>query len=231
MISAFSSGQLLRRRVGLILLDLSFSSLVAQPHQQDSYRAPDLVELVRLDSSIHLDIRYATSSNFMKKPMYGQARAFLQRPAAEALFRVSREVHRHGYGIVVFDGYRPWSVTKQFWDATPPEKRRFVANPATGSRHNRGCAVDLSLYDLATGQEVTMPSPFDDFTEKASPRYSGGSRKARAMRDFLRKSMEKEGFTVDPNEWWHFDYRDWRKYQILDIPFEEIPTAQRPSGP
>jgi D-alanyl-D-alanine dipeptidase len=154
--------------------------------------------------------------------MYTQARAFLQRPAAEALIRVHRLVRAQGFGLLVFDGYRPWSVTKKFWDETPPEKRKFVANPAKGSRHNRGCAIDLSLYSLTTGREVEMPSAYDDFTDKASSRFTGGTTEQRRMRDFLRVAMEAEGFTVEPVEWWHFDYRDWREYRVLDIPLEKL---------
>ena len=158
--------------------------------------------------------------------MYTQARAFLQRPAAEALVRAHRALRSRGYGILVFDGYRPWRVTKLFWDVTPPKKREFVADPAKGSKHNRGCAVDLSMYDLATGREVEMPSAYDEMSERAYPDYTGGTAAARERRDLLRAAMEKEGFTVEPNEWWHFNYRDWAAYPILDIPFSEINQRQ-----
>ncbi len=199
------------------------SLVVAQPVDSGrTYRQNDLVEVVTLDSTIHLDIRYATADNFMKRPMYTEARAFLQRPAAEALVRINRGLLRRGFGLLVFDAYRPWSVTKQFWDATPPEHHGFVADPAKGSKHNRGCAVDLTLYSRADGKEVRMPSPFDDFTDKASPKYRGGTAAERRMRDLLRHAMEKEGFTVDPGEWWHFDYRQWRHYRVMDVPFEEL---------
>jgi D-alanyl-D-alanine dipeptidase len=197
----------------------------AQPPPVPGARRPDLVELVRIDTSFHLDIRYATANNFMKRPMYAQARAFLQRPAAEALRRAAKELRAKGYGILVFDGYRPWSVTKKFWDETPPEKHSFVADPKTGSKHNRGAAIDCSLYSLRTGREVTMPSPYDDFTPKASPQYQGGSKAARRARGVLRSAMERQGFTVDGGEWWHFDYKDWRAYDVLDIPFEQLLLA------
>jgi D-alanyl-D-alanine dipeptidase len=121
--------------------------------------------------------------------------------------------------VLVFDGYRPWSVTKLFWDVTPPAKREFVANPRQGSKHNRGCAVDMSLYDLANGREVEMPSAYDEMSPRAYPDYGGGTPELRARRDLLRAAMENEGFTVEPNEWWHFNYKDWRQYPILDIPF------------
>jgi len=192
------------------------------PREKGPFRAPDLVELVSIDSTIRLDVRYATSNNFIGRPLYREARAFLQRPAAEALSRVSAKLREKGYGLVVFDGYRPWSVTKLFWDLTPPGQRDFVANPKNGSRHNRGCAVDLSLYDLATGEPVAMPSDYDDFSELAYPDFAGGTVEEREHRDLLRSSMESEGFTVYRYEWWHFDYRDWREYPILNEPFERI---------
>lgn len=186
-------------------------------------RASDLREIVRLDSTIHLDIRYATANNFMKRPMYSQARAFLQRPAAEALLRAHRGLREHGFGVLVFDGYRPWRVTKKFWDETEPSKRSFVADPAKGSKHNRGCAVDCSLYDLETGAEVRMPTPYDDFSPDAAARAQAGTPGQRKLRGLLRRAMEAEGFRVEPNEWWHFDFRAWREYPIQDLPFEQLP--------
>jgi D-alanyl-D-alanine dipeptidase len=195
----------------------------AQPDEHGKqFRPPDLVEIVTLDSTIKLDIRYATANNFTNRRMYTQARAFLQRPAAEALVRANKRLQAAGFGVVVFDAYRPWSVTKKFWDETPPEKRDFVANPREGSRHNRGGAVDVSLYRLSTGEEVPMPSEYDEFSVRASPDYGGGSAAQRRTRDLLRRIMEGEGFTVERNEWWHFNYRDWQSYQILNIPFEEL---------
>ena len=131
--------------------------LVAQtapPRDPNATRAADLVELVTLDPTIKLDIRYATANNFTGRKVYPDARAFLQRPAAEALVAAHRELAREGYGVLVHDGYRPWSITKVFWDVTPPHLREFVADPATGSKHNRGCAIDLTLYELKTGKPV-----------------------------------------------------------------------------
>lgn len=209
------------RIAAALLLLISGSS--AQPREQGKdFRQDDLVELVLLDSTLKLDIRYATTNNFMRRAMYTQARAFLQRPAAEALVRAHDKFRCLGYGLLIFDGYRPWSVSKKFWDETPPAKRKFVANPRQGSRHNRGCAVDLTLYDLATGREISMPSPYDDFTVRASPSFKGGTAEQRRARDLLRVIMESEGFNVHPDEWWHFDYVHWREYRILDLPFEHI---------
>jgi zinc D-Ala-D-Ala dipeptidase len=192
------------------------------PVETGSFREADLVELTTLDPTIHLDIRYATSNNLVGRPVYEEARAFLQRPAAEAVVRANQALRAQGYGLLVFDGYRLWSVTKIFWDVTPPENRKFVADPKVGSKHNRGCAVDLSLYDLRTGLEVEMPSPFDEMSDRASPTYAGGTPAQRERRDLLSAAMVREGFLIEPDEWWHFDYKDWKDYRILDIPFRDI---------
>jgi len=198
-------------------------ALIAKPpHEQGTFRPFDLVELTQLDPTLKLDIRYATGNNFMGTPMYTQARAFLQRPAAEAVVRASRTLRPLGYGLILHDGYRPWYVTKIFWDATPNKQKIFVANPAEGSRHNRGCAIDLSLYDLRTGQEVQMPSGYDDFTSAAFANYPGGTADQRARRALLRKVMVEQGFHVNPTEWWHFDYKDWRQYPIGNVRFEDL---------
>jgi zinc D-Ala-D-Ala dipeptidase len=196
--------------------------LQVPPPQPDSLRAPDLVELAVLDTTVRLDIRYATTNNFMGARMYSAPRAFLQRPAAEALLRAHRALRAHGYGLLIHDAYRPWSVTWMFWEATPPSQRIFVANPARGSKHNRGCAVDLTMYELATGRPVVMPSGYDEFTPRAHPDYPGGTEEQRALRAVLRRAMEAEGFTNDPNEWWHFDYREWGWYPVLNLAFERL---------
>jgi len=186
-----------------------------------SYDA-DLVEIATLDPSFRLDIRYATANNFVGRPIYPEARIFLQRPTAEALVRVQRTLKDKGYGLLVFDGYRPWTVTKLFWDITPADKRNFVADPREGSKHNRGCAVDLSMIDFRTGREVEMPSLFDEMSERASASFAGGTPEQRERRDTLRRAMEKEGFEVYPDEWWHFDYKDWKRYPILNRSFEDL---------
>ncbi|MHB8653797.1 MAG: M15 family metallopeptidase [Terriglobia bacterium] len=201
---------------------LRAEALRATPPREHGKRHPDLVELVKLDSGIKLDIRYATSENFLSTPVYTQARAFLQRPAAQALVRVNKKLRPLGYGLIIHDAYRPWYITKVFWDATPADKHIFVANPAQGSRHNRGCAVDLSLYDLKTGREVEMPSVYDEMTRRAYPNYPGGTVEQRQRRKILREVMESEGFTVFSSEWWHFDYKEWPKYPIMNTPFEKL---------
>jgi D-alanyl-D-alanine dipeptidase len=222
----------LRRRAALAvaasaLLLACASSPARPPHEAGRFRAPDLVELTALDPTLHLDIKYATDKNIVGRPVYRQARAFLQRPAAEALVRAHRALKEKGYGLLIFDGYRPWSVTKDFWDSVRRDQRAFVANPRKGSKHNRGCAVDLTLYSLATGREVEMPSAYDEASERSSPNYKGGTAEQRAARDLLRDAIESQGFEVEPNEWWHFNFDDWRQYPILDIPFESIPAPSR----
>lgn len=192
------------------------------PKDPKATRAADLVELVTLDRSIKLDIRYAGANNFLGKPVYQEARAFLQRPAAEALLAAHRELAKDGYGLMIHDGYRPWAITKLFWDMTSGFQREFVADPKTGSKHNRGCAVDLTIYDLGTGRVVEMPGGYDEMTRRSYPDYPGGPPEARAKRDLLRRAMERHDFTVEPNEWWHFNYRDWQLYPILDIAFTDI---------
>jgi D-alanyl-D-alanine dipeptidase len=198
------------------------------PIDPSADRAPELVELISLDPTLRLDIRYATPHNFIGRPVYPEARAFLQRPAAEALLRVHRKLARSGFGLLIFDGYRPWSVTKIFWDSVSGEKRNFVADPSLGSKHNRGCAVDLSLYERATGRAVTMPTDYDEMTTRAYPDYGGGTPESRRHRDLLRAAMEAEGFTVHPREWWHFDYRDWARYPILNLPFSSLTRGAQP---
>ena len=203
--------------------ELRAESLKAElPHEDADFRPSDLVEVTTLDPTIHLDIRYATTNNFLGTPVYTQARAFLQRPAAEAVVRVHQALKAQGYGLILHDGYRPWYITRVFWEATPEDKHIFVANPYPGSRHNRGCAIDLSLYDLKTGQEVVMPSGYDEMTERAFADYTGGTPEERERRAILRAAMEKEGFVVIPKEWWHFDYKDWSQYAIQNVRFEDI---------
>jgi zinc D-Ala-D-Ala dipeptidase len=215
-----------RRNNFTILAPILFLLLIGcrdkPPDEKGNFKKSDLVELIKLDSTIHLDIRYATSNNFLGRPVYKEARAFLQRPAAEALVKLNKELEPFGYGLVIFDGYRPWSVTKTFWDITPEDKKQFVANPKNGSRHNRGCAVDLSLYELATGEEVKMPSEYDEMSERAYSDYKGGTDEQRKLRDLLRSKMEANGFKVLDVEWWHFDFKDWKSYSIQNIPFKDI---------
>ena len=223
-----STRRVLRFALPVVYLIL-VSGILAQnaPPQEANKREAHLVELITLDNTIKLDIRYATDNNFVGRAVYPEARAFLQKPAAKGVVEVHRKLRKRGLGIVIFDGYRPWSITKLFWDVVPEDKRKFVADPAKGSQHNRGCAVDLSIFDLKTGELIDMPSAYDEFTERASPNYSGGTAEQRANRDLLRKLMEDEGFTVNPNEWWHFDYKNWQDYAIYDISFTEAGNGKK----
>lgn len=188
------------------------------PVQPDGLSPFDLVDVRAADPRIRLDVRYATTDNFMGAIMYERAHARLQRPAVDALGRVQQALADDGLGLLVHDAYRPWYVTRMFWDATPDSLRIFVADPATGSRHNRGAAVDLSLYDLATGRPVTMVSGYDEFSPRAYPFYPGGTSEQRWLRGRLRRAMEAEGFAVYDAEWWHFDFATWRRYPVGNAP-------------
>jgi zinc D-Ala-D-Ala dipeptidase len=207
-----------------LLLHTSAGSL---PQQARAKRPADLVEIVRIEPSIALDIRYATNNNFLGRPVYTQARAFLQRDAATALQKAHLALRPHGFGIVVFDAYRPWSVTKEFWESVDDQARRagFVAKPSDGSRHNRGCAVDASLFDLRSGKQVAMPSEYDEFSARAYPDYTGANGESITARNLLIRTMKQAGFAVLYNEWWHFDYRDWQDYALMDVSFESLDFA------
>ena len=201
---------------------LEAAQAATPPAEKGDFLPPDLVELVKLDPGIRLDIRYATTNNFLGSVFYAEPRAFLQRPAAEAVHRVHRALAPLGYGLLVHDGYRPWYVTKTFWDATPEDRKWLVANPVSGSRHNRGAAVDLTLYDLRTGAVIEMPGTYDESTHRSYAFYPGGTSLQRWHRALLRRLMEAEGFAVNPEEWWHFDYGGWRRYAIGNVAFDRI---------
>ena len=201
--------------------ELRREALAARPPlESPDLLPPDLVDLTSLDKTIRLDIRYASTDNFLSTAVYEQARASMQRPAAEALLRAHRRLKEQGYGLLIHDAYRPWYVTKIFWDATPADKHDFVADPAQGSRHNRGCAVDLTLYHLNSRKAVDMVGVYDEMSERSYPDYPGGTSYQRWHRALLRQAMEAEGFTVFEFEWWHFDYKDWRKYAIGNVAIE-----------
>lgn len=192
------------------------------PREPGPFESPDLIDLAVLDGNFQFDIRYASDYNFLGMPVYEQPRALLQRPAAFALLEAAREFAEDGLGFLIFDAYRPWFVTRLFWDATPEHLRDYVADPATGSRHNRGCAVDLTLYYLETGVPIPMPSDYDDFSPRAHIDYAGGTEEERRNRDRLRNVMEANGFEVLLSEWWHFDYKDWERYPVLNVPFSNV---------
>jgi D-alanyl-D-alanine dipeptidase/CubicO group peptidase (beta-lactamase class C family) len=205
------------------IASLRTEALDSRPPLETGVKRPvDLVELTPQMSGIRLDVRYATTRDFLKTPVYSEARAFLQRPAAQALSRVTASLAAQGFGLTIFDGYRPWFVTKMFWDATPDYNHVFVGNPAEGSRHNRGAAVDLTLHDLATGREVEMTGGYDEMSSRSYPLYVGGTSLQRWRRDLLRHAMEAQGFTVYEAEWWHFDFNGWQDYPISNLEFSQI---------
>ena len=202
---------------------LRAAALAAKPPTEPPpKRASDLVDLASVDPTIKFDIRYASSNNFIGFPLYEKAAAYLQRPAAEALGRVERSLASKGYGLLIHDAYRPWFVTKMFWDATPESAHVFVANPSEGSRHNRGCAVDLTLYDLKSGNAVEMTGRYDEMSPRSYADYLGGTSRERWLRELLRSEMEAQGFAVYPEEWWHFDYKDWADYAIGTATFTQL---------
>lgn len=206
---------------------LRAKALAAKPPVETANHKPaDLVDLTTLDPTIRLDIRYAGSDNFMGLKLYERPAAYLQRPAAQALARAAKALEAQGYGLLIHDAYRPWFVTWMFWEATPPEDHVFVADPAKGSRHNRGCAVDLTLYDLKTGKVVEMPGRYDEMSARSYADFIGGTTKQRALRAILRAAMVEEGFEVYPEEWWHFDYGDWRSYAIGAETFSQLAGAK-----
>jgi zinc D-Ala-D-Ala dipeptidase len=217
-----NGGQLHLQPVRSVAELLVADRALVPPAESGAFLAADLVEPAVLDSTIHLDIRYATTNNFLGSVFYSSAHAFLQRPAAMAVVRAARVLRPLGYGLLIHDAYRPWYVTKVFWDATPAASRWLVADPSKGSKHNRGAAVDITLYDLQTGAPMQMPSTYDEATPRAYADFLGGTSLQRWHRALLRRALEREGFTVNPTEWWHFDYRGWEHYPILDVPFEQL---------
>ena len=208
--------------------ELREAALAAKPPgEEGDFLKPELVDISLLDPSIRIDLIYASTNNFLQAAVYEKPKAFLQRPAAEALMRVHEKLKKQGYGLMITDAYQPWYVTRMFWDATPEDKKLFVADPAEGVPQNRGCAVELTLYELETNEPVEMTSRIDKITGRSNAYYMGGTSLHRWHRDLLRNTMEEEGFSVCPFEWWHFDYKDWEKYPILNITFEEILSSQQ----
>ena len=184
-------------------------------------KSDELVDIYNLDSSVKLDIRYATKNNFMQTEFYTEPRAFLISDAAKMLIKAHQELGNYGYGIVIYDAYRPWFVTKMFWEATPDSLKNFVADPSSGSVHNRGCAVDIGLYNIKNGKIIQMISGYDEFTERAYPSYVGGTKKERENRNLLITIMKKYGFQVYKYEWWHFDFKLCNN-KIMNLEFNEI---------
>lgn len=179
-----------------------------------------LVEITKAIPDIKLDIRYATKNNFMKQVMYGQAKAFARKPVVESLKKVQGELSKKGLGLKIFDGYRPYAITVAFYKKA--SDKNFVANPKQGSKHNRGCAVDLTLINLKTGKEIAMPTPYDSFSAAAAANYPNVSPEVKKNRDFFIAIMRKYKLNVLENEWWHYDFQGWQNYALMDIPFEKL---------
>ncbi len=194
---------------------------IEEYHQQVALN-PDmeLVNLIDIINGLKLDIRYATTNNFTKQQIYTSPLAFLRKPAALALAQVQDSLRKLNLGLIIFDAYRPYSATVKFYEII--KDTRFVADPKVGSKHNRGCAVDVALYDLKTGEIVPMPTEFDDFSEKAGANYPNLPKTVLYNRSLLSGIMQAFGFTIYPDEWWHFDYQNWGNFPLMDIPFNEL---------
>ena len=179
-----------------------------------------LVELKNYIPDLKLDIRYATRNNFTNQAVYKNAKAFARLPVARSLKNVQAELKKSGLGLKIFDGYRPYSVTVKFFNLA--SDKSFVANPKDGSRHNRGCAMDLTIINLKTGKDLKMPTPYDSFAAAASSDYKNLPGDVIKNRDLLINIMERNGFQVLENEWWHFDFNGWKNFELMDIAFEEL---------
>ncbi len=200
------------RRYIFLLLLLAVCSCQPKPSH-------DLVELNRVIPDIILDIRYATTDNFVGEVLYPSARCFLAKEPAKALKKVQADLKQQGYCLKVFDGYRPLSVQKRMWEILPDD--RYVADPATGSNHNRAYSVDVALLDL-DGKDVIMPSEFDDFSERAHMDFMDCPPEAIRHRQILKETMERHGFTGIDSEWWHFNYQGYKDKPVLDIPIDQL---------
>ncbi len=195
-------------------------SLTAYQSVVDKAPHKQLVDIKKAIPDITLDIRYATTNNFMKRVMYPEARAFARKPVVEQLKNIQQELRKKGYGLKIYDAYRPYAITVAFYQQA--SDKNFVANPAKGSKHNRGCAVDLTLINYETKEEIPMPTPYDSFAAEAAAGYKNLPASVIENRDFLIKTMESNGFKVLNNEWWHFDFVGWQDYELLDIPFKHL---------
>ena len=179
-----------------------------------------LIEILPGKTGIKLDIRYATSNNFMGRPMYPQARAFVRLPVYNALRAIQKELNKQGLGLKIFDGYRPYSITVKFYEMA--KDTTFVADPRKGSRHNLGAAVDLTIIDIKTGKELEMPTGYDSFSKAAAANYADITPAAAKNRALLQSLMQAHGFQILPSEWWHFDFADRSSFELLDVPFDKL---------
>ena len=186
--------------------------------------APNVAELVNMAAikGLKFDLRYATDNNCFSAPLYDDSKAYLNRNAAEALGRVAKRLSDYGFGLLVWDAYRPWKVSKLAYEALPKEQKSLLPAPEKGSPHNTGNAVDVSLYNLKTGEAVEMISDFDEPSPRQYGAFVGGTSLERWERDLLQQMMSIEGFNCSDMEWWHFDFDSKNSYQLLDIPFSAL---------
>lgn len=184
-----------------------------------------LVDLEKFIPGIIIDIKYATEDNFTKKVLYKSPKAYLRLPAAKALKKIQDELKKQNLELKIFDAYRPYSVTELMWEYVKDD--RYAADPKKGSRHNRGCAVDVTIVDSRTGKEIEMPTNYDNFTQKAHHGYMKLPKKVIMNRVLLKKIMEKNGFESITSEWWHYDFKGWSKYHLMNISFEELELNSR----
>lgn len=180
----------------------------------------ELVDLEKFVPGLIMDIRYATPNNFTGEKIYNMARAYARRPVAESLKKIQTELKTQGLGIKMFDAYRPYKATVKFYEVY--RDTTYVASPYRGSRHNRGCALDLTLVDLKTGKELRMPTEYDSFKKEAWPSTPVKDPVIRKNRQLLISIMEKYGFRVNSSEWWHYDFKGWKNFEVMDIDFEEL---------
>lgn len=206
--------------VFFFLIPDSFFQITQNMAQSQIPEWARLVDIHSINRNIVLDIRYATTNNFLNQKLYPVAKCALRKEVAEKLSQVQTDLETMGLGLKVYDCYRPLSVQKKMWEVLPDS--RYVANPATGSRHNRGAAVDVNLIDLSTGKELEMPTEYDDFSEKAWRSYLGNKSEVQRNSELLETQMKKYGFEPLITEWWHFDAVGWEKLGILDVPLDEI---------
>lgn len=181
---------------------------------------PELALVEINDSFFHRDIRYATANNFTHRVVYDTAAVFLSIDARNALLKAADILKPLNIGIVIYDAYRPYRYTVKFWEII--HDSRYVADPKKGSRHNRGCAVDVGLYNLKTGKLLDMPTAYDDFSENAWLNSKNRTRLQTKNVELLQNAMTCSGFQLFETEWWHFDYQGWQKFPIYDISFQEL---------
>lgn len=216
----------------VILLFLSTTILAQHKYGLKATTYPEYIESIKLNPEkklvdlekaipgIVLDIRYATANNFTGEKIYTLAKAYARKPVAESLRKIQADLKPQGLGIKIFDAYRPYKATVKFYEVY--RDTTYVASPYSGSRHNRGCALDLTLIDLKTGDELKMPTGYDSFSKAAWPSTPVKDPVVRKNRMLLINAMQKHGFRVNSSEWWHFDFIGWKKFEVLDIDFEEL---------